>query len=70
MIPRLAIALRISNIPPDISKFFMNVVEETVEYRERNNVTRNDFLQLLIELKNQGYLENDNQDNGKGQSEY
>ena len=70
MIPRLAIALRISNVPPDISKFFMNVVEETVGYRERNNVTRNDFLQLLIQLKNQGYLENDNQDNGNGQSEY
>jgi cytochrome P450 family 6 len=70
MMPRLAIALRISSIRPDINKFFMNVVEETVGYRERNSVTRNDFMQLLIQLKNQGYLETDNQDNGKGQSEY
>jgi hypothetical protein len=48
----------------------MKVVEETVGYRERNNVTRNDFMQLLIQLKNQGYLETDNQDNEKVQSEY
>jgi len=70
MVPRLAIALRIPNIPSDISKFFMNVAEESVGYRERNNVTRNDFMQLLIQLKNQGYLETDNQDNENGQSEY
>lgn len=67
-IPRLAIALRIPNTQPDVSKFFMNVVEETVGYREKNNITRNDFMQLLIQLKNQGYIDTDNQDNGKGQS--
>jgi Cytochrome P450 len=66
LIPRLAIALRIPNTKPDVSNFFMNVVEETVGYRERNNVTRNDFMQLLIQLKNQGYLDSDNKDNGKG----
>lgn len=35
----------------------MNVVKETVEYREKNNVRRNDFLQLLIDLKNKGKIE-------------
>ena len=35
----------------------MNAVQETVEYREKNNVRRNDFLQLLIELKNKGSVE-------------
>jgi len=70
MIPHLAIALRIPNTKPDVSKFFMKVVEETVGYRERNNITRNDFMQLLIQLKNQGYLETDSQDNEKSQSEY
>jgi hypothetical protein len=70
MVPHLAIALKIPNVPSDISKFFMKVAEETVGYRETNNVTRNDFMQLLIQLKNHGYLETDNQDNEKGQSEY
>jgi cytochrome P450 family 6 len=70
MVPNLAIALKITINPPDIGKFFMEVVEETVGYRERNNVTRNDFMQLLIQMKNQGYLDTDNQDNVKGKSEY
>lgn len=48
----------------------MKVAEETVGYRERNSVTRNDFMPRLIQLKNQGYLDTDNQDKGKGQSEY
>jgi cytochrome P450 family 6 len=70
MVPNIAIALKITINPPDISNFFKKVIEETVGYRERNNVSRNDFMQLLIQLKNQGYLDTDNQDNGKGQSEY
>jgi cytochrome P450 family 6 len=28
------------------------MVKETVEYREINNVKRNDFIQLMIQLKN------------------
>ena len=70
MAPNLAIALKVTINPPDITKFFMKVVEETVGYRERNNVTRNDFMQLLIQLKNRGYLDTDNPDSDKGQSEY
>nr|QTM97428.1 Cytochrome P450 [Sitophilus oryzae] len=33
------------------SKFFNDLVTQTVEYREKNNIYRNDFLQLLLELK-------------------
>lgn len=36
----------------DVTDFFQNIVKETVEYRENNNVERNDFMSLLIELKN------------------
>lgn len=38
--------------PKDINDFFINIVRSTVEYREKNNVNRNDFLQLLIDLRN------------------
>lgn len=35
-----------------VSKFFMTVVKETVAYRERDHVYRKDFMQLLLQLKN------------------
>uniref|UniRef100_A0A182MT54 Cytochrome P450 n=1 Tax=Anopheles culicifacies TaxID=139723 RepID=A0A182MT54_9DIPT len=41
----------------DLEKFFLNLVHETVEYRERNDVQRNDFLNLLLQIKNKGSLE-------------
>lgn len=40
-----------------MSKFFLNAIKETMDYREQNNVRRNDFMDLLIQLKNKGKLE-------------
>ncbi|XP_015840000.1 probable cytochrome P450 6a14 isoform X2 [Tribolium castaneum] len=34
------------------SDFFISVVEDTVKYREKHNLVRKDFMQLLIDLKN------------------
>ncbi|XP_058979710.1 probable cytochrome P450 6a14 [Musca domestica] len=49
--PKLARRLRMKFFPDHITKFFLNVIKETVEYRQENGVKRNDFLDLLIELK-------------------
>lgn len=43
-------------MPKDVNKFFLNLVKDMVEYREKNNITRNDFLHLLLQLKNKGNL--------------
>uniref|UniRef100_A0A6E8V5P7 Cytochrome P450 n=1 Tax=Anopheles coluzzii TaxID=1518534 RepID=A0A6E8V5P7_ANOCL len=52
----------------DVETFFMNLVRETVEYRERNNVKRNDFLNLLLQIKNTGKLWEGEEDHiGKGE---
>lgn len=32
----------------------MGVVRDTIEYRQKNGVIRNDFMQLLMELKQEG----------------
>lgn len=53
----LAIALRMRAVHKDVSTFFLDIVKETVEYREKNNVKRNDFMDLLIQLKNHGTLD-------------
>jgi cytochrome P450 family 6 len=49
--PEVAKMLNMRLTPKDTSDFFMGVIRETMEYREKNKVERNDFLQLLINLK-------------------
>lgn len=50
--PGLSRYLGLPNLSPDVAQFFLNFVRKTVEYREKNNISRKDFLQMLIELKN------------------
>jgi cytochrome P450 family 6 len=57
--PKTADALGIALTQKDISKFFSKVVKDTVSYREKNNYTRKDFLQLLIDLKNNKLAEDE-----------
>lgn len=40
-------------IQDDVSEFFMTAVRDTVNYRTKNNVQRNDFMDLLIKLRNE-----------------
>ncbi|XP_023727329.1 probable cytochrome P450 6a14 [Cryptotermes secundus] len=51
--------LKLSTFDPNVSKYFRKMVQETVEYREMNNVKRNDFMQLLIQLKQKGSLDSE-----------
>nr|WCC58077.1 cytochrome P450 [Pharsalia antennata] len=50
--PRLARTLRIPQIPKETRDYFTRIVQDTVSYREKNNVVRNDFLQLLMDMRN------------------
>ncbi|EEB11224.1 conserved hypothetical protein [Pediculus humanus corporis] len=57
LLPELFDILRLRIIQKDVSDFFLNAVQETIEYRQKNNIKRNDFLQLLIQLINNGKLD-------------
>lgn len=46
--------LRLQMTRKEISDFYTRIVKETVEYREKEDVKRDDFLNLLIQLKNKG----------------
>ncbi|CAD7079493.1 unnamed protein product [Hermetia illucens] len=50
--PDLARKFHLRIFSKDVSDFFMNTVRETIKYREKSNVRRNDFMDLLIQLKN------------------
>lgn len=48
----IATFFRIKVLRDDVAEFFMGAVRDTVTYREKNNVARNDFMDLLLKLKN------------------
>ncbi|XP_054262255.1 probable cytochrome P450 6a14 [Macrosteles quadrilineatus] len=42
-----------------VKDFLLKLTETTVKYREENNVSRNDFMDLLIKVKNNASLDDD-----------
>ena len=42
--------LHVRNFRKDATDFFFGIVKDTIEYRIKNKVHRNDFLQLLIQM--------------------
>lgn len=45
----------------DITEYMLEIVRHQIEYRERNNVSRKDFNQTLIQLRNDSKINEDNQ---------
>jgi len=50
--PELAFSLGIKATNQEASGYFLKLFIDTVKYREENNIRRNDFLQIMIDLKN------------------
>nr|CAD7394922.1 unnamed protein product [Timema cristinae] len=57
--PKMSKLLGLSSRSKNVESFFYGLVKDTIHYREKNGVTRNDFLQLLIQLKNKETLVED-----------
>lgn len=45
--------MRIKVVRDDVATFFRKILVKNIDYRERNNVERNDFMDIMIKLKNQ-----------------
>jgi len=60
--PKLVKKMKFKIIDPEVEAFIFSIVKQTIEYREKNNFSRNDFMQLLIQLKNEGYVSVDKED--------
>ncbi|KAH8355099.1 hypothetical protein KR093_005417, partial [Drosophila rubida] len=54
--PNLARRLRLCQIHKDITNFYMRIVRDTVKEREVKTIIRNDFMNLLIQMKHRGEL--------------
>lgn len=53
----------------DVEKFFMDIVQETVNYRESNDIKRNDFMNLLLQIKNKGKVDDTDSNASVGKGE-
>lgn len=49
--------LGVKFIPQDVSDFFIEVVRDTIKMRREKGLKRNDFLDILLELEDQGLLD-------------
>ncbi|EAT39047.1 AAEL009131-PA [Aedes aegypti] len=49
--PELLKLTRISSLSPEMIRFVTDIVTKQIEHREKNKVTRKDFIQLLIDLR-------------------
>nr|QZM07484.1 cytochrome P450 monooxygenase CYP6BK30 [Lasioderma serricorne] len=53
--PRLASILRIKEMDKEGRDFFMRMVKDTIDYREKNGVKRDDYLQMLMKLRDENH---------------
>lgn len=50
--PSLFKVLGLKTYPSDVEQFFLNVVKQVVEERTKSNVGRNDFIELMLKIRN------------------
>lgn len=51
MIPKLMTKLKLNVIEEEAQEFAFEIVRRTMQYREKNNLSRHDFIQVLIEMR-------------------
>lgn len=60
--PQLFHKLNLKFVDSEVEDFIYSIVNQTIALRDGENITRNDFMQLMIQLKNQGYVSVDKDD--------
>jgi cytochrome P450 family 6 len=55
--PEVSKFLKLKQFNQKITSFFNDVIGGSIEQREKNKVNRNDFLNMLIQLKNKGSID-------------
>uniref|UniRef100_A0AAT9UTH0 Cytochrome P450 6QB1 n=1 Tax=Maconellicoccus hirsutus TaxID=177089 RepID=A0AAT9UTH0_MACHI len=56
--PKLCRIFKVRMFDPEATQYFIDLVDETIKYRESNNIVRNDFIDLLIAVKREEHLAN------------
>ncbi|KAG4076362.1 hypothetical protein HA402_005805 [Bradysia odoriphaga] len=62
MNPAFAKFLRLRFADKEVNDFFVETVRQNLEYRQKNNIARKDFFQMLIQLRTTGKIQEDGAD--------
>ncbi|XP_039312861.1 probable cytochrome P450 6a14 [Solenopsis invicta] len=55
--PQVMNFLSIPATPPSVTKFYINMFRENVEYRKAHHIVRHDFMNLLIQLMDRDFVD-------------
>jgi cytochrome P450 family 6 len=64
-VPSLVSYINGSFFTKETTKFLRKVFWDTISYREKNRIAREDFLDLLIQLKNKGHIDGEQKEDRK-----
>ncbi|KAL1116454.1 hypothetical protein AAG570_004927 [Ranatra chinensis] len=56
-VPRLYKMLKIKSGQPDVEQFFSSIIKQTIDHRLKTGQKRNDLVQLLLQLRETGSIE-------------
>lgn len=59
MFPKLMPIFNLKSVAQDVEDFILSMVKQSLDYREKNNITRKDFLQLMVQVRNTGAVQSD-----------
>lgn len=51
LFPELSLKLHLKRTPNNVEAFYMGLVKDTIKYREQHNIKRNDFVDIMMEMK-------------------
>lgn len=57
--PKILKITKMKTVDDDVEEFFIELVKKNCQFREKNHTFRRDFLQLLIQLRNGGKIDDD-----------
>ncbi|XP_011875044.1 PREDICTED: cytochrome P450 6k1-like isoform X3 [Vollenhovia emeryi] len=61
-VPQIMDFFSLPFIDQKVYRFYMNLFRENVEYRQTHNIVRKDFMNLLMQLMEKGYVDPDKED--------
>nr|XP_024216478.1 probable cytochrome P450 6d5 isoform X1 [Halyomorpha halys] len=54
---KIAKIIGFSLLPKSVTGYFSNIIRNAIDLRKKNDIKRNDFIQMMIQLKERGHIE-------------